>query len=187
MQSIVSHSNASDVALLLRAAWFAAEHHRHQRRKDADASPYINHPLTVAWLLAQEGGISDPVVLAAALLHDTVEDTDATLDDLEREFGPAIAGVVAEVTDDTGLPAAERKRLQVEHAESKSTAAKLVKLADKIANLEDILHHPPANWSSGRKSDYFAWAKAVVDGMRGVSAPLEAHFDRLQARKAEIP
>ena len=162
---------------LLDAALFAAEKHRHQRRKDAAASPYINHPLTVAHILAEEGGIEDPVVLIAALLHDTLEDTDTTAKELEAKFGPEITGVVLEVTDDTSLPAKERKRLQVEHAPGASPKAKLVKLADKIANLRDLSHAPPTGWSKSRKQDYFDWARAVVAGLRGVNRRLEAAFD----------
>jgi GTP diphosphokinase / guanosine-3',5'-bis(diphosphate) 3'-diphosphatase len=105
----------ADTTLILRAASFAAYKHRNQRRKDVDASPYINHPLELARVLAEEGGVTDAATLCAALLHDTVEDTDTTPDELERVFGTEIAGIVSEVTDDTSLRKVERKRLQVEH------------------------------------------------------------------------
>ncbi len=127
-----------DLALLFRALAFAAHKHRDQRRKDAEASPYINHPIALAEVLAGEGGIADVEVLAAALLHDTIEDTDTRFEELEREFGARIAGMVAEVTDDKNLEKSERKRLQVEHAAGISPGAKLVKLADKICNLRDV-------------------------------------------------
>ena len=100
-------------ALLLRAAAFAAHKHRNQRRKDADASPYVNHPIALANVLANEAAVFDPTVLPAALLHDAIEDTDTTQAELEREFGLTIAAIVAEVTDDKSLPKAERKRLQM--------------------------------------------------------------------------
>lgn len=164
-------------AELLRVALFAAERHKNQRRKDAEASPYINHPLTVANILANEGGIEDPVTLFAALLHDTIEDTATTWEELEAAFGVEVTSVVLEVSDDTSLPAAERKRLQVKHAPSVSERAKLVKIADKIANLRDLSHRPPAGWKLSRKQDYFDWAKAVVDGLRGINPRLEAAFD----------
>lgn len=167
----------NDIALILKAAAFAAEKHRMQRRKDADASPYINHPLALADILCSEGGIADSSVIAAALLHDTVEDTETSLEELEREFGPTIACIVAEVTDDKSLPKEERKRLQVAKAHSKSDGAKLVKLADKISNLRDIVASPPVDWSLERRQDYFEWAKEVVEGLRGASARLEAVFD----------
>lgn len=164
--------------LILDAASFAADKHRMQRRKDAEASPYINHPLALARILATEGGVSDPEVIAAALLHDTVEDTDTSLDEIAARFGDRVAGMVAEVTDDKALPKAERKRRQVANAAKKSTGAKLVKLADKISNLRDIAASPPADWSEERKDAYFAWAREVVAGLRGVNGQLEAAFDR---------
>lgn len=167
----------TDLALVLRAAAFAADKHRNQRRKDAEASPYINHPLALATILTSEGGVSDAKVLAAALLHDTVEDTETTSDELRRQFGEEIASIVAEVTDDKSLPKQERKRLQIEKSSSKSDAAKLVKLADKISNLRDIAATPPADWSAERRREYFDWAHKVVAGLRGVSPALEAAFD----------
>lgn len=160
-------------ALLIRAAAFAAQKHRNQRRKDADASPYINHPIALANVLANEAGITDPTVLAAALLHDTIEDTDTTQAELEAEFGPVIAAVVAEVTDDKSLPKAERKRLQVEHASHISRPAKLV---NKICNLRDVASSPPADWPIERKREYFDWARSVADRMAGAHEALEALF-----------
>lgn len=173
----------TSAADLLRVALFAAERHKNQRRKDAEASPYINHPLTVANILANEGGVGDAVVLFAALLHDTIEDTATTWEELEAEFGREVTSVVLEVSDDTSLPAAERKRLQVQHAPKASERAKLVKIADKIANLRDLSHRPPAGWRLSRKQDYFDWAKAVVDGLRGINPALEAAFDAEYAKR----
>ncbi len=169
---------SSPVSIVLAASAFAAHKHRDQRRKGADASPYINHPIAVANVLANEAGITDPTILAAALLHDTIEDTATTPQELEAEFGPQIASVVAEVTDDKSLPKEERKRLQIEHAAMLSEQAKLVKLADKICNVRDMSRSPPVNWSLERKAQYFIWAKQVVDAMRGVSPVLESLFDR---------
>jgi GTP diphosphokinase / guanosine-3',5'-bis(diphosphate) 3'-diphosphatase len=165
------------LAQLLKAASFAAQKHSAQRRKDFEASPYINHPLALAHILCSEGGIVDTTVLIAALLHDTVEDTETTADEIAREFGPEVASIVAEVTDDKSLPKQERKRLQVAKAASKSDGAKLVKLADKISNLRDIAASPPADWSIERKEAYFHWAAEVVEGVRGISPALEAAFD----------
>lgn len=173
MPSVTNNTSA----LLLRAVAFAAHKHRNQRRKDADASPYINHPIALANVLANEAAILDPTVLAAALLHDTIEDTDTTRAELESEFGLTIATIVAEVTDDKSLPKAERKRLQIEHAAHISTSAKLVKLADKICNLRDVANSPPADWAVDRKRDYFDWARVVVDRMRGTHEALEQVFD----------
>ena len=173
---------SSDLILVLDAASFAADKHRGQRRKDADATPYINHPLALANILAREGGVEDAKVIAAALLHDTVEDTETTIEELEARFGKRVASMVAEVTDNKSFPKEERKRLQVVKAASKSTGAKLVKLADKIANLRDLVAAPPADWSAERKAEYFDWAKEVVKGLRGVNASLETAFDEAYAR-----
>jgi guanosine-3',5'-bis(diphosphate) 3'-pyrophosphohydrolase len=167
----------SELALLLKALAFAARKHRDQRRKDPEASPYINHPIALADVLVNEGGVVDVEVLCAALLHDTVEDTDTTPEELSDAFGARIAGIVAELTDDTRLPKAERKRLQVEHAGALSAQARLVKLADKICNLRDVAERAPPSWDLARRREYFDWAKRVVDGMRGVHPALEEAFD----------
>lgn len=167
----------NDIATLLRAARFAADRHRDQRRKGADGEPYINHPLGVASVLAVEGGVTDIDVLCAALLHDTIEDTDTSGAELEAEFGPAVRSLVEEVTDDKSLPKERRKALQIEHASALSDKARLVKLADKICNLRDVAVDPPADWLLARRQAYFDWAVAVVDGLRGTHAELEARFD----------
>jgi GTP diphosphokinase / guanosine-3',5'-bis(diphosphate) 3'-diphosphatase len=168
-------------ALLLEAVAFAAEKHRHQRRKDAEASPYINHPIALASLLKREG-VGDVAVLCAALLHDTIEDTNTTADELRVHFGEVITSVVLEVTDDPKLDKAERKRLQVAHAHALSERAKLVKLADKICNVYDMVAAPPASWTLERKREYLRWAKEVVDEVRGAHPGLEAIFDDVHAK-----
>lgn len=167
----------SDTTQILKAASFAAYKHRNQRRKDVEASPYINHPLALARVLAEEGGVTDVATLCAALLHDTVEDTDTTIEELTSEFGEEVAALVADVTDDKTLPKAERKRMQVEHAAHINDKAKRVKLADKICNLRDVAANPPADWSLERRREYFDWAKSVIDRLRGVDAGMERVFD----------
>jgi GTP diphosphokinase / guanosine-3',5'-bis(diphosphate) 3'-diphosphatase len=173
----------SDLELILHALEFAAHKHRDQRRKDVHASPYINHPIALANILVNEADIHDPEVICAALLHDTIEDTETSAEELEAEFGAVIRDIVLEVTDDQLLQKAERKRLQIEHAAQASPKAKLVKLADKISNLRDIASSPPANWGLARQQEYFDWAKAVIDRVRGANAKLEAAFDRAYARR----
>jgi len=174
--------NVSDVSLLLKALDFAAEKHRDQRRKGGEASPYINHLIDTARLLWRIGKVRDITVMAAAILHDTVEDTETTVELLETEFGGEIAGIVLEVTDDKTLPNDARKRLQVEHAPGLSHRARLVKIADKISNITDILESPPAGWTRKRRLDYIEWAEAVVNRIRGTNLPLERYFDELCAR-----
>ncbi|MBL9013538.1 MAG: bifunctional (p)ppGpp synthetase/guanosine-3',5'-bis(diphosphate) 3'-pyrophosphohydrolase [Myxococcales bacterium] len=175
-----------DPGELLAALELAAHKHRDQRRKDEAASPYINHPLAVVHLLWAHG-VRHRVPLLAAVLHDTIEDTDTTRDELVASFGDAVASVVCEVTDDKSLPKEERKQLQIEHAPHLSAHAKLVKLADKICNLRDLTDSPPANWPAERRAQYFVWAKAVVAGLRGTNAGLEAAFDAEHARGTSRP
>jgi guanosine-3',5'-bis(diphosphate) 3'-pyrophosphohydrolase len=169
--------------LLLDALAFAADKHRNQRRKDKDASPYINHPIALARVLGVEAGVTDTEVIAAALLHDTIEDTETTFDELRERFGQRVADIVAEVTDDKELPKDERKALQISHAPHLTTEAKLVKLADKICNLRDMAIAPPASWPLERRRQYFEWARQVVDGVRGVHSVLEAAFDAAYAAR----
>jgi guanosine-3',5'-bis(diphosphate) 3'-pyrophosphohydrolase len=164
-------------ATLLIALEFAAHKHRDQRRKDAAASPYINHPIALARLLAVEGGVHDEATLVAAILHDTIEDTDTSPAELLALFGKKAARVVAEVTDDTSLPKARRKRLQIDHAPRMSKRAALVKLADKTCNLRDVALHPPTGWPLRRRRQYFDWAKAVIDALPPVSRRLRRAFD----------
>ena len=173
----------SDIAFLFRVAAFAAEKHRDQRRKDDAQTPYIGHPLEVARLIAEVGCVTDRNVLAAALLHDTVEDTETTIEELAAQFGDEIAGIVGEVTDDKSLPKPQRKQMQIDHAGSISSSAKLVKLADKISNVRDVRHSPPSGWSPERRREYFAWAELVIDQVRGTNAALEAAFDEALAER----
>ncbi len=167
-----------DLKKLLKALAFAAHKHRDQRRKDEESSPYINHPIALANLLCNEGYVTDMNVICAALLHDTVEDTDTTSEELEREFGVEIRRIVMDVTDDKTLEKDVRKQRQIEHASHISDQAKLVKLADKISNLRDVANNPPTDWDLNRRQEYFDWAITVIDRLRGVHGPLEAIFDR---------
>jgi guanosine-3',5'-bis(diphosphate) 3'-pyrophosphohydrolase len=170
-------SSRRDTHLVVDAAAFAADRHRDQRRKDVHATPYINHPLTLAHVLMAEGDVDDVETIVAAILHDTIEDTKTTRAEIAERFGEEIASVVVEVTDDQSLGKQQRKDLQVEHAPHLSRRAKAVKLADKIANVSDIDGAPPAGWSLERKREYFDWAKRVVDEMCGVNQKLDARFD----------
>ncbi len=160
---------------ILQAASFAADRHRHQRRKDAAATPYINHPLTVAAILSGVN-VTDGDILAAALLHDTVEDTETTVEEIAERFGPRIAALVAEVTDDRSLPKAARKRLEVARVAGKSEGARLIKVADKISNLRDIADHPP-QWDAERIAAYRQFAADMIAGARGLNPALDALAD----------
>ncbi len=171
-----------ELSQIITALNFAAHKHRDQRRKDVNASPYINHPIALASVLVNEAGIEDVATICGALLHDTVEDTETTPEELEQVFGAELRAIVMDVTDDKTLDKAVRKQRQIEHAAHACPAAKLVKLADKICNLRDIASCPPADWSLERKQAYFDWAKAVVDRIRGTHPGLERLFDEAYAR-----
>jgi len=166
-------------ALLIKAISFAAEKHKNQRRKDVEASPYINHPIGLANVLANEGEIANIDALCAAILHDTIEDTETTEAELRDIFGDKITSIVLEVTDDKTLPKDLRKQLQIEHALKASIEAKLVKLADKICNVRDILSSPPSEWSEERKLEYIEWASKVVAQLKGTNVALESVFNKL--------
>jgi guanosine-3',5'-bis(diphosphate) 3'-pyrophosphohydrolase len=172
---------------LIRAINFAAQKHRDQKRKGADTQPYINHPLEVLNYLTDIGNVEDYDVLTAAALHDTVEDTETSKEEIAEKFGKEVAEMVLEVTDDKKLPKDVRKQLQIEHAPHLSKGAKLIKLGDKISNITDVMNNPPAGWSIERRLEYIEWGAKVVDGLRGTNAKLEKHFDDLiEKAKAEI-
>ncbi|KAJ3076684.1 Guanosine-3',5'-bis(diphosphate) 3'-pyrophosphohydrolase MESH1 [Podochytrium sp. JEL0797] len=164
---------------LLSAIHFAALKHSTQRRKDPAQTPYINHPIGVAHILSTEAHDSDLATLIAAILHDTVEDTETTLDEIESVFGKEVRDIVAEVTDDTSLEKAERKRRQIEKAPFASRKAKMVKMADKIYNLRSLEVDAPMGWAQERVDAYFVWAKAVTDGLKGVNEPMESILEKL--------
>ena len=166
-----------EVLLLTRAFAFAAEKHTGQRRKGAKEEPYVNHLAEVAHLLAVAVQGRDANLIAAGLLHDTLEDTKTTRAELVAAFNEDIADLVGEVTDDKSLPKQERKRLQVEHAPSRTDRAKMLKLADKTSNLRGIVASPPAGWSIERRLEYVRWSRDVVTGLRGVHPWLESQFD----------
>jgi (p)ppGpp synthase/HD superfamily hydrolase len=167
---------------LLKALTFAAQKHSRQRRKDRDASPYVNHLIAVAYVLAADGGATNEDLLLAAFLHDTIEDTPTSLDELREEFGGAVADLVAEVTDDRALAKSERKRRQVLHAPALSEAAKQLKIADKICNVRDMVDSPPALWTRRRRREYLDWSEQVVAGCRGVNPRLDDAFDAALTR-----
>jgi GTP diphosphokinase / guanosine-3',5'-bis(diphosphate) 3'-diphosphatase len=161
---------------ILDAAFFSARKHTHQRRKNIEDIPYINHPLEVAHLLSSVGGITDEEILCAALLHDTVEDTGTSASEIETLFGPVVTGYVLEVSDNKALPKAERKKLQVKHAKSLSKGATLIKLADRISNLRSIAAESPKGWPVQRQLEYFKWSLEVFDQLPETNLPLEELF-----------
>ena len=182
-------ANNSDKALILKALEFAAERHRTQFRKGLDRTPFINHPVQVASLLANDAGETDTDLLAAAILHDVIEDTVSSVAEknelvqtMHEIFGTSITSIALEVTDDKTIEKKDRKRLQVENAPFVSLRAKKLRIADKIMNIRDITANPPEDWTLQRIADYFDWAEKVVAGLRGVNLKLEMMFDESLAR-----
>jgi GTP diphosphokinase / guanosine-3',5'-bis(diphosphate) 3'-diphosphatase len=167
--------------LAFQAIAFAAQKHRCQRRKDGQ-TPYINHPIQVLTLLAEVAQVRSDEILAAAVLHDILEDTDTTAAELAAHFGPVVTGMVAEVTDDPHLSGLLRKQRQIETAPRLSAGAALIRLADKAANVNDLLEAPPKAWRLERRQAYVLWAEQVVDRCPSVNPALELHAGQVIAR-----
>lgn len=163
----------------MKCLQYAAQKHSTQRRKDPQSTPYVNHVINVSTILAVEAEVSDEAVLMAALLHDVVEDTDATFGDVENLFGTDVSSLVREVTDDKSLEKQQRKLLQIENAPKTTRRAKLIKLADKLDNLRDLQVNTPQGWTEERREEYFVWAKQVVDNLRGTNEALEEKLDEI--------
>jgi len=169
----------NDVVTVMRAANFAARKHADQRWKGEDAEPYVNHLIEVA-TLAAEATSGDADVVVAALLHDVVEDQGVKVEEIARDYGARVAGLVDEVTDDKKLDKSLRKELQVENAPHKSEGACVIKLSDKTSNLRAIAKSPPPR-PLERKREYLAWARRVVAGLRYKPAGLLAQFEKAAA------
>lgn len=167
MNTLISLAKAYSLA----AAW-----HVRQRRKGKAREPYVVHLVEVAQLVTEATGGADIDLTIAAVLHDAIEDAGITAAQIEALFGPEVARLVLEVTDDKSLPYAERKRLQVETTPHKSPRAKMIKLGDKTSNLRSLAKSPPS-WPLERKREYLRWSRDVVAGARGVNPQLEAVFD----------
>ena len=181
------HAVCSGTQILRRATGFAAWKHDGQLRKGEGKTPYIHHPIEVTAILAEVGEITDLDVLQAALLHDTIEDTETTAEELESLFTARIRGLVLEVSDDKSLYKHERKALQIEHAPHLSVDAQSIKLADKISNVTDVAFSTPIDWPAERQLEYFDWATSVVAGLRGCNAALEAWFDgQIEKSRREV-
>lgn len=185
MVSTDEHVCAGPVRRILQAARFAAEKHSRQKRKGLAKEPYINHLIEVAELIAASSETLDTNLVMAGLLHDTIEDTDATAQELEERFGSDVTGLVLEATDDKSLPKETRKALQIETAPHKSPRAQTLKLADKISNLRSILASPPAEWSRERGRQYGEWARQVVSGFTSPNRFLKAEFEKTYAALAD--
>jgi guanosine-3',5'-bis(diphosphate) 3'-pyrophosphohydrolase len=166
-----------DLKRIFEALLFAAEKHKNQRRKDSESTPYINHPISVAYYLSKYCEVLDTEVLIAGILHDTLEDTETTPLEIEEKFGPGVLRLVQEVTDDKSLPKEVTRDLQVKTIRDRSPGAKLIRIADKISNITDILKAPPMSWDSKKKVDYLNWTERVVRKIKGINTCLERLYD----------
>jgi guanosine-3',5'-bis(diphosphate) 3'-pyrophosphohydrolase len=175
------NQTSTDMQMVFRALKFAAGKHALQRRKGGDDIPYINHPIEVAMILATVAEVDDADILAAAILHDTVEDTETLESEIETEFGAHVLSLVMECTDDTNLPKERRKEAQIQSAPKKTAKAKLIKLADKTSNVGDMGTSPPKTWSLQRRREYLDWTEKVVVGLRGQNKRLDQAYDNALA------
>jgi guanosine-3',5'-bis(diphosphate) 3'-pyrophosphohydrolase len=168
-----------DLEPVFKALHFAAEKHRKQRRKGSEDTPYINHPIAVAYYLCNHAHITDLNVLTAAVLHDTLEDTDATPEEIEETFGADVLKLVLEVTDDKNLPKNARRREQEKTVDQRSHGAKLIRIADKISNIHDLFYTPPKGWDSDTQREYLNWTERVINKIKGVNPSLESMYDAM--------
>jgi guanosine-3',5'-bis(diphosphate) 3'-pyrophosphohydrolase len=175
------------IRLVSEAAELAARRHNGQRRKGRGEEPYINHLAEVANMLCAVTNGEDAELVAAAWLHDTVEDSDTTYDELAQRFGLRVAGLVVECTDDMSLPKSERRQRQIADTPKKSHAARLIKIADKISNIRARIFADPSGEQREELADYVAWAEQVVAGCRGGNATLDALFDEAVANARQAP
>ena len=177
----------NNTSLIKKALALATEKHKNHTRLAKKKSPYIAHPIAVRHILSDVGGVEDAEVLAAALLHDTLEDTPTTREELIENFGQMVCSLVEEVSDDKTLPRQTRKDLQIQHAPQLSEGAVLIKLGDKISNVTDITHTPPTNWDSSRRLEYFDWAEKVINNCPKVNTSLEKYFkDSIQKGREKL-
>jgi len=169
------------IRLVSEAAELAARRHNGQTRKGRGEEPYVNHLAEVANMLSAVTNGEDAELVAAGWLHDTIEDSETTHDELAQRFGLRVAGLVQECTDDMSLPKHERRRRQVADAPKKSDSAKLIKIADKISNIRARIFADPSAAQRAELADYLAWAEQVVANLRGGNARLDALFDEVVA------
>ncbi|VDK82368.1 unnamed protein product [Litomosoides sigmodontis] len=166
-----------DMSLVIKAADLAARRHRKQRRKDATQTPYVNHPIGVAYILTNEGKITDAATIIAAILHDTVEDTKTTDEEIRKMFGDEVADIVKECTVMKSMKREERMKSQLEKASKLSCKAKLIQLADKLYNIRDIERGTPFGWTNQQTMEYVLFAKDLLLNIRGTNGPLETALD----------
>lgn len=144
---------------LLEAIFFVAQRHSTQRRKGPGGQPYVNHLIEAATLLATVGGVTDVEVLMAAVLHDVLEDTPTTREEVLALFGARVLLLVESLTDDKALPRAERREQVLAHLPHADDATKVVKLADLCSNVMTL----PSDWAPEHAREYLRWARRAAE------------------------
>jgi guanosine-3',5'-bis(diphosphate) 3'-pyrophosphohydrolase len=175
---IINKPEPVSLQKVFEALEFAAYKHRRQKRKGAIGIPYINHPIEVAGMLVRSMNEPSKELIIAALLHDTMEDTDVSNEEIEEKFGKQISDIVSEVTDNMSLPSEKRRKIQIEKAHSLSYEARCIKITDKTCNIHDMLY-TKVMWSRKRKINYIIWAKNIVEQIQGTHNDLESAFNNM--------
>lgn len=181
LQSWNTLENLDDVEKLLTALEFSAQYHSGQYRDGEDKIPYIIHPIGVCILVWESGTGATTDMLIAALLHDTLEDTDATAEEIENLFGPHVLRLVLDLTTDPKLSSKEAKQHQLDHAPYMHEQAKVVKLCDRLYNITDLLNSPPPTWSQEGKDAYIAHTEKLVKALEGAAPFIENEIANIVA------
>jgi (p)ppGpp synthase/HD superfamily hydrolase len=166
---IFSVEDSSLRQLIAEATLFAAKAHFGQTRNQNNQIPYIVHPLRVSYLLWNEGNINNAHLLVAALLHDVLEDTEVSRQEIFNKFGSSILTLVEELTDKP-KPTAQEEALS---ALKMSKEAKTIKLADRTHNLRDLIDHPPKIWDFEKVSGFLNRSKILFENLRNTHPVLE--------------
>ena len=169
--------------IVFEAVAFAARAHRHQLRKDKE-TPYVSHVFRVCLVLRQVFRVDDPLILATALLHDTIEDTTTDCDDLIERFGPQVAGWVAALSMDMRLPYDEREESYLRVLAGADWPVKVCKLADIYDNLGDSRHLTPSGrqWTFTKSHRFLrAIRQSLPEQVREPLRLVEERLDALEA------
>jgi len=157
--------NEKDAEAVLGAAIFATEKHKSQVRSNEKKTPYIIHPIEVADLVMKIGHVYDKDVLITALLHDVMDDTQTTYEQITSLYGTKVSSYLEEMTSKQGLSLKEQKKQQIMQAFRQNPSVAIIKLSDKLSNLKTLATSPPPSWSRDRIDQYFQWAQTVIENL----------------------
>ncbi len=154
-----------DAGVVFDALIFGAEKHKAQVRSNLKKTPYIIHPIEVADFVMRIGKVYDKNVLSAALLHDVMDETGTTYEEIENRYGKIVSQYVQEMTVKKELTLKEQKKYQIIQAFHQTPSVAVIKLSDKLSNLKTLAQTPPASWSRDRIDQYFQWAQSVIENL----------------------